>query len=62
MDPCTPYEERAAILEFMAGYPRPVAERMAREQLERAARGGEQTDLFSARSASAFAPSARTRT
>lgn len=45
MDPCTPFEERAAILEFLAGYPRPVAERMAREQLERAARGGEQTAM-----------------
>jgi len=62
MDPCTPFEERAAILEYLAGYPRPVAERMAREQLERAARGGEQIDLFSRKSANAFAPSARTRT
>jgi hypothetical protein len=44
-DPCTPFEERAAILEFMAGYPRTVAERMAREQIERAAKGGEQMQL-----------------
>ncbi len=44
-DPCTPYEERAAILEYLAGYPRTVAERMAREQLERAAKGGEQMQL-----------------
>ena len=51
MDPCTPFEERAAILEYLAGYPRPVAERMAREQLERAARGGEQTKLFGPRTA-----------
>ena len=43
-DPCTPYEERAAILEFCAGYPRHVAERKAREQLEAAARS--QVELF----------------
>lgn len=34
-DPCTEYEERAAILEFCAGYSRPDAERIAREQIER---------------------------
>lgn len=40
----SPYEERAAILEFDAGYPRHVAERMAREQL--AARERIQGELF----------------
>ncbi len=56
MDPCTPFEERAAILEFLAGYPRPVAERMAREQLERAARGGEQMLLSLGGSTRPFGP------
>lgn len=32
-DPCTPYEERAAILEYDAGMSRADAERMARIQL-----------------------------
>lgn len=32
-DPCTRFEERAAILEFLAGYPRAEAERRARVQL-----------------------------
>lgn len=35
-DPCTPYEERAAILEFCAGYTRAKAEEMARGQTSRA--------------------------
>jgi hypothetical protein len=55
MDPCTPFEERAAILEYLAGYPRTVAERMAREQLDRAARGGDQLSLIDPRTASSFA-------
>lgn len=43
-DPCTAYEERAAILEYCAGFPRIVAERKAREQLAAAARP--QAELF----------------
>lgn len=33
-DPCTECEERAAILEYMAGMTRQEAERKAREQIE----------------------------
>lgn len=45
-DPCTEYEERAAILEYVAGFPRMIAERKAREQLEAASRT--QGELFAA--------------
>lgn len=37
-EPCSEYEERAAILEYMAGMTRKDAEQKAREQLEQ--RGG----------------------
>ena len=41
-DPCTEFEERSAILEYLAGYPRHVAEAMARRQLaERERKQGE---------------------
>lgn len=33
-DPCTAYEERAAILEYCAGYSREEAERIAKQQTE----------------------------
>jgi hypothetical protein len=41
-DPCTPFAERAAILEYLAGYPRPIAEAKARAQIEEAKRRREQ--------------------
>lgn len=37
-DPCTPLAERAAILEYLAGLPRDVAEARARAQIEEARR------------------------
>lgn len=37
-DPCTPFEERAAILEYVAGMPRALAEATARRQVDEAAK------------------------